>query len=57
MRGLRLSDLADDGVIGIGIRQHVEHLGFDCLGLLHAPQLAVLAGEPRLNAKPTEGPY
>ena len=56
MRGLRRSDLADDGVIGIRVLEHVKHLVLDGHRLVDAPQFSVLVGEACLHVKPTEGP-
>ena len=46
----RLSDLAHDRVVGVGVLQHVEHVVLDRHRLVDAPEFAILAGEPRLHA-------
>ena len=44
-------------MIVVRVREHAEYVGFDRLGVVVTSQLAVLAGEPRLDARLAEGSY
>ena len=55
-RRARLVDLANDRVIGVGVLENTEHFVRDRFSFVKMSQLAVLACEACLHAKPAEGP-